>query len=84
MLEEQNRAHVRYEVRRSLRQVVEAAKQQGSLENLVRYPDVFVAFVILEHATINEAFALEVVTFQELRMWLGVLLSREGEHESAS
>ena len=77
MLEGQNRAHVRYVVRRSLRQVVEAATRQGSLEHLVRFPDVFVAFIILEHPVIHEAFASEMVTFQELRLWLGVLLERE-------
>lgn len=74
--DEPNRAHMRYEARRALRQVVEAATRQGSLEHLVRYPDVLVAFVILEHPVVHEAFASEMVTFQELRLWLDVLLER--------
>ena len=75
-VDEPNRAHLRYAARRALRQVVEAARRQGNFEHVVRYPDVFVAFVILEHPSMHEAFALEMVTFQELRLWLGVLLER--------
>ena len=71
---ERDRASVRYEVRHSLRLLIEEAKRQGCFEDVRRFPDVFVLFVLAVDPVIQGAFQAEVVTLQDIRIWLGVLL----------
>lgn len=75
MSDEDDRVAVRFHVRRALRLLVEEAKRQDCLEDVRHFPDVFVALVVLVSPTIGEAVALGMVTVQEVRVWLGMLLN---------
>ena len=71
---EHDRASVRYEVRRSLRLLVQEAKRQDCFEDVRRFPDLFALFVLKADPVIREAFQAGLVTLQDIRTWLGVLL----------
>jgi len=73
-LPERDRASVRYEVRRSLRLLIEEAKRQDCFEVVRCFPDVFVLFVLEVDPVIRDAFQAGLVTIEDIRIWLGVLL----------
>ena len=78
--DERDRALVRYEVRRSLRSLLQEAKRQDCFEDVRCFPDLFLLFVLEVDPVIQGAFLTGLVTLQDLRLWLGVLLDgRDGE-----
>ena len=74
MLDDRETAKERVEVRRMLRLLVEEAKRQGCLEEACRFPGVFAAFALLD-PVIAEAVGREIVTLDDVVVWLAVLLS---------
>ena len=74
VLPERDRASIRYEVRHSLRLLIQEAKLQGCFEDVRRFPDVFVLFAVEVDPVIQCAFQAGLVTLQDIRLWLGVLL----------
>jgi len=75
MVDAGENAQVRVEVRRLLRLLVQEAKRQGCLEEARRFPGVFAAFALLDPVIAN-AVGQEVVTLDDLVVWLAVLLSQ--------
>ena len=76
MADEGNTARVRAEVRHTLRLLVAEAKRQGCLEQARRFPGVLAAFALLD-PVIGDAVGQEVVTLDDLVVWLAVLLCGE-------
>ena len=83
MTAEDDRVSLRFEVRRSLRMLVQEAQRQGCMEQVRRFPEVFVLFALLD-PVIGEAVEQEVVTLQDIRLWLDVLLEGREGHGTAS
>ncbi len=71
---ERDRASVRYEVRRSMRLLVQEAKRQGCFEDVRCFPDLFLLFVLEVDPIMQGAFQAGLVTLQDMRVWLDVLL----------
>lgn len=80
---EDDRVAVRVEVRRFLREVIQEAQRQGCLEDVRRFPDVLVTFV-LQSDGVAEAVVSGMVTIQDICVWLGVLLDGREKHGTAS
>ncbi|HEY6541772.1 MAG TPA: hypothetical protein VIZ18_12575 [Ktedonobacteraceae bacterium] len=80
---EDDRVSRRFEVRRSLKMLVQEAQRQECIEQVRRFPDVFVLFALLD-PVIGEAVEQEMVTLQDIRLWLAVLLDGREKHGTVS
>lgn len=83
MAAEQERISVRFEVRCVLRGLVQEAQRQGCVEDVRRFPDVFVACV-LQLDVVAAAVTSGQVTIQDIIVWLDVLIDGGEKHGTAS